>query len=111
VVAWIIAAMRHRGPFPILVVNGEAGAGKSTFTRLVRSLLDPSAAPIRAVPRDDRDLVVSASNSWVLAFDNLSAVPVWLMRSAGLQRAADLQPGCCTLTATKCCSMLRGQLS
>jgi putative DNA primase/helicase len=78
VVAWIIAAMRHRGPFPILVVNGEAGAGKSTFTRLVRSLLDPSAAPIRAVPRDDRDLVVSASNSWVLAFDNLSAVPVWL---------------------------------
>jgi len=30
------------------------------------------------VPRDDRDLVVSASNSWVLAFDNLSAVPVWL---------------------------------
>jgi len=24
VVAWIIAAMRHRGPFPILVVNGEA---------------------------------------------------------------------------------------
>jgi putative DNA primase/helicase len=78
VVAWIVAALRHRGPFPILVVNGEAGAGKSLFTRMVRSLVDPSAAPIRAVPRDDRDLVVSASNSWVLAFDNLSTVPAWL---------------------------------
>jgi putative DNA primase/helicase len=78
VVAWIIAALRHRGPFPILAINGEAGAGKSLFTRIVRSLVDPSAAPIRAVPRDDRDLVVSASNSWVLAFDNLSNVPVWL---------------------------------
>ena len=78
VVAWMVAAMRHRGPFPILVVNGEAGAGKSTFTRLIRSLVDPSAAPIRAVPRDERDIVVSASNSWILAFDNLSSVLVWL---------------------------------
>jgi putative DNA primase/helicase len=78
VVAWIVAALRHRGPFPILVINGEAGAGKSVFSRIVRSLVDPSAAPIRAVPRDDRDLVVSASNSWVLAFDNLSSVPAWL---------------------------------
>jgi len=78
VIAWIVAALRHRGPFPILVVNGEAGSGKSIFSRIVRSLVDPSAAPIRAVPRDDRDLVVSAANSWVLAFDNLSSVPVWL---------------------------------
>ena len=77
VVAWIIAALRHRGPFPILVINGEAGTGKSFFSRMVRSLVDPSAAPIRAMPRDDRDLVVSAANSWVLAFDNLSSVPTW----------------------------------
>ncbi|EJW10746.1 hypothetical protein A33M_4082 [Rhodovulum sp. PH10] len=78
VVAWLIAALRHRGPFPVLAVGGEAGSGKSVFSRMMRSLIDPSAAPIRAVPRDDRDLVVSAGNSWVLAFDNLSAVPVWL---------------------------------
>jgi putative DNA primase/helicase len=78
VVACIVAALRPRGPFPILVVNGEAGTGKSLFSRFVRSLVDPSAAPIRAVPRDDRDLVVSASNSWMLVFDNLSSVPAWL---------------------------------
>jgi hypothetical protein len=76
VVAWIVAA-RYRGPFPILVINGEAGTGKSLFSRFVRSWLI-RAAPIRAVPRDDRDLVVSASNSWVLAFDNLSSIPAWL---------------------------------
>jgi putative DNA primase/helicase len=78
VVAFIVAALRHRGPFPILVINGEAGTGKSMFSRFVRSLVDPSAALIRAVPRDDRDLMVSASNSWILAFDNLSSVPAWL---------------------------------
>ncbi len=78
VLAFVLASMRPQGPFPILVVNGEAGSGKSVFSRMVRALIDPSAAPIRAVPRDDRDLVVSASNSWLLAFDNLSSLPAWL---------------------------------
>jgi putative DNA primase/helicase len=77
VVAWLVAALRENGPFPILVTNGEQGTGKSVFSRMIRSLVDPSAAPIRAVPKDDRDLIVSAANSWVLAFDNLSGVPPW----------------------------------
>lgn len=64
VVGWLVAALRHRGPFPVLAVAGEAGSGKSVFSRMMRSLVDPSAAPVRAVPRDDRDLVVSAGNSW-----------------------------------------------
>lgn len=76
--AWLVAALRHHGPYPILAVNGEQGSGKSVVCRMLRSLVDPSAAPIRAAPKDDRDLVVSAGNSWILAFDNLSAVPVWL---------------------------------
>jgi len=78
VAAWLVAALRERGPYPVLVLNGEQGSGKSMFTRYLRALIDPSAAPIRAVPKDDRDLVVSAGNSWVLAFDNLSSVPIWL---------------------------------
>jgi putative DNA primase/helicase len=78
VVAFMVAALRDRGPYPVLVVNGEQGTGKSVFSRMVRGLIDPSAAPIRAAPKDDRDLIVSAMNSKVLAFDNLSSVPNWL---------------------------------
>ena len=78
VVAWLVAALRDRGPYPVLAINGEAGAGKSVFSRMIRMLIDPSAALIRAVPKDDRDLVVSAGNSWALVFDNLSSVPAWL---------------------------------
>jgi putative DNA primase/helicase len=78
VVAWLVAALRHYGPYPILVLNGEQGSGKSVVSRMLRSLVDPSAAPIRAVPRDDRDLVVSAGNAWLMVFDNLSVVPAWL---------------------------------
>jgi len=77
-VAWIIAALRSTGPYPVLVFSGEQGTGKSTISRLVRSLVDPNAAPIRAVPKDDRDLVVGAVNSHVIALDNLSSVPSWL---------------------------------
>ncbi len=77
-VGWLLAALRSRGPYPILVFSGEQGTGKSTISRLVRSLVDPNAAPIRAVPKDDRDLVVGAVNSHVLALDNLSSVPSWL---------------------------------
>jgi putative DNA primase/helicase len=76
-VAWEVAALSGCGPYPVLILNGEQGTGKSVFSRLIRSLVDPSAAPIRAIPKDDRDLVVSASNSHVLAFDNLSGVPAW----------------------------------
>ena len=77
-VGWIVGALRSRGPYPILVANGEQGAGKSIFTRLVRSLIDPSAAPIRSIPKDDHNLMISAFNSHVLAFDNLSSTPPWL---------------------------------
>jgi len=77
VVAWLVAALRDRGPYPVLTVQGEQGTGKSVFSRIIRSLVDPSAAPIRAVPKDDRDLVVSAGNSWTLVFDNLSVMPAW----------------------------------
>jgi hypothetical protein len=41
-------------------------------------MIDPSVAPVRAPPRDERELFIAASNSHVLAFDNLSGLPPWL---------------------------------
>jgi putative DNA primase/helicase len=75
VVAWLVAALWGRRPYPVLVLNGEQGTGKSVFSRMIRSLVDPNAAPIRALSKHEHDLAVSAGNSWVLAFDNISSVP------------------------------------
>jgi hypothetical protein len=47
---------------------------KSTFARLLRSLVDPHEAPLRSLPGEDRDLFVSAANGHVLAFDNVSQI-------------------------------------
>lgn len=47
VVAWILAAMRPRGPYPILVFHGEHGSSKSTTSKVCRALTDPNTAPLR----------------------------------------------------------------
>jgi len=74
VVGWLLAALGGAKPFPVLVLQGEQGAGKSTASRVIRALVDPSTAPLRSPPREVRDLLVSAANSHVMALDNLSGL-------------------------------------
>jgi hypothetical protein len=76
--AWVVKALRPKGPYPVLVLHGEQGSAKSTLTRLLKMLTDPSESPLRAEPRELRDLVIAAENSWCLALDNLSHLPPWL---------------------------------
>lgn len=75
---WILGALRPRGPYPVLILNGEHGSAKSTAARVARSLVDPNTAPLRAEPREVRDLMIGASNAWCLAFDNVSRLHPWL---------------------------------
>jgi hypothetical protein len=81
VVAWLVAALRNRGPYPVLVLTGEHGTAKSTLTRILRALSDPNSVPLRSLPRDDRDLFIAAINGHLLAYDNVSALPQWLSDS------------------------------
>lgn len=75
---WLVSAMRPVGPYPVLVLTGEQGTAKSTASRVIRELIDPSIAPLRAPPKDEKDLLVSAVNSSVVCIDNLSHLPDWL---------------------------------
>src|SRR6516164_11028410 len=77
-VSWLLAAFRDCGPYPVLVLSGEQGSAKSTFSALLRALLDPNTAPLRALPREDRDLFIAANNGHVLAFDNVSGLRDWI---------------------------------
>ena len=78
VVAWLMAAIRPTGPYPILVVNGEHGSCKSTTCDRLRSLVDPNSVPIRGLPKNEQTLMIWATNSHVIALDNLSSIPDWL---------------------------------
>ena len=74
VLGWLVAAMRPRGPYPMLVLNGEQGSAKSTTARVLRALVDPNATPLRSKPRNEEDLMLTASNSHTLVLDNLSYI-------------------------------------
>jgi hypothetical protein len=75
---YLVQLLNPKGPYPALIVHGEQGSAKSTLCRLLRALIDPNIAPLRAAPRDGRDLIIAATNGWVIALDNLSTVPDWL---------------------------------
>lgn len=74
VAGWLLMAASGHGPYPVLVVQGEHGSGKSSFTRIVRNLIDPSVVPLRGLTNDTRDLVVTATNNHVIVLDNLSGL-------------------------------------
>ena len=77
-VSWLVGAYQPSGPYPILILGGEQGSGKSVLSRLCRELVDPNTAPIRSAPRDEQSLMVAARNSWTIVLDNLSDLPTWL---------------------------------
>jgi DNA primase catalytic core len=74
IVSWLLAALKPEGSYPILAIYGEQGSAKSTACRVLRRLIDPNSADLRSAPRDERDLVISASNGLCLAFDNISKI-------------------------------------
>lgn len=74
---WLVAALWPRGPYPVLVVEGEQGSAKSGLARTLRALLDPCTAPLRTAPRDERDLMIAATNSLIVSYDNVSTVSPW----------------------------------
>jgi hypothetical protein len=77
-VCWLLAALKHGGPYPALDLVGEAGTAKSTLARMLRALTDPHKAALRAPPRDLRDVAIAGNNSHCINLDNLSVLPTWL---------------------------------
>src|SRR5262249_37627318 len=65
-------------PYPLLAISGEQGSAKTVLSKLLKALIDPNAAPVRALSREERELMIAANNGHLLAFDNLSGLPHWL---------------------------------
>ena len=78
IVTWLLATLRPSGPYPLLAISGEQGSAKTVLSKLLKALVDPNTAPVRALSREQRELMIAANNSYLLAFDNLSGLPHWL---------------------------------
>ena len=77
-VAALVQALRPTGPYPILAIHGEQGSAKTTAARVFRRLTDPNTAQLRTRPRNEHDLMIAATNGWIVGYDNLSQLPAWL---------------------------------
>ena len=81
VAAWLVSTCRPDSPCPVLALHGEQGSAKSTLARMLRATIDPNKAPLRSEPREERDLMIAATNARLIALDNLSRIPSWLSDS------------------------------
>jgi hypothetical protein len=80
---WLTAAMRPEGPYPILILRGASGTGKSTAARMLRSLLDPARTPLQTLPNTANQMHKAAGQQRILAFDDVRRIPVALTSSLG----------------------------
>ncbi len=77
VLAWLLSNLLDI-PHPILALLGPQGTGKSTTATILATMLDPSPAPLRAMPRDLEAWAVAAAGSYVVPLDNVSTIQDWL---------------------------------
>jgi putative DNA primase/helicase len=78
VVGWLMNCLKDTGTFPVLMVHGESGSGKTMLTRLLMDLIDPRDEKATSAPKDDRALIVLAKQTWLIGFENISHIPGWL---------------------------------
>jgi hypothetical protein len=78
VLGWFMAALTPSGPKPVLGLHGEQGSAKSTTTRVLKRLVDPTKSELRAEPHGVQALMIAARNEWLPTFDNMSGMSPWL---------------------------------
>lgn len=70
--AYLLACMSPDISYPLLIITGEQGSAKSSLVKLIKLLVDPTEASIRALSLDEKDLVISAQTQHILAYDNIT---------------------------------------
>lgn len=70
-VAWLLQALSP-GPYLIGILNGEQGSAKSSTAKWMRNLIDANISPERSPPKEESDLLTSATSGHVLSFGNIS---------------------------------------
>jgi energy-coupling factor transporter ATP-binding protein EcfA2 len=57
--------------YVILVLLGGQGSGKSFLSNIISALISPSLAGNQVLPKNQKDLIITAQNSHVVLFDNV----------------------------------------
>lgn len=74
-IAWLVYSLiTETRSFPICLLEAENGSAKTTASRIMLDLIDPSSIAASGLPGGTRDLAVMSGNVHVLRFDNISTM-------------------------------------
>lgn len=78
VLAWLVSTLiAPEVPHPVLALLAEHGTAKSTATRRLGQMVDPSAVQVRTAPQGEEKWLTTAAGSWVVGVDNASSIAPW----------------------------------
>lgn len=75
--AWLVACAFPDIPRPAPTFHGPQGASKTTSSRIIKSLTDPSLTEAIDLGKSPADLAQCLDHHGVPCFDNLTSIPAW----------------------------------
>ena len=83
-VIWLLAALRPSGLDSLLAISAEQGSAKTVLPKMVRALVVPNVDPVRALPREERELFMPAGG-------NAGTIAVSLGKPLDSRQFADME--------------------
>lgn len=78
VLVYIVSCLIPGFPHPLLYIHGQQGSAKSSFSKILRSLIDPSKSAVLSFPKDVKELALQLSRHNFIFFENVS----WLSQAS-----------------------------
>lgn len=71
---YVVQAFSRTSSHFAAIISSEKGTGKSTLTKLLRSIIDPSKVGVPLLPSNEGDLKTLLADSYVVCFDNTAVL-------------------------------------
>lgn len=81
ILCWLIFGLIPNLPHPSPILNGGQGSKKTTFLKVLKTLLDPSSVETKRAPAIESEFMQTASHHLFLILDNVTSLPGWLSDS------------------------------